>query len=148
MNLKLNRNLFATAAASVLLAAAGMAHAGDAGEGGLTREQVKAELAEARALGTLDEVGERGATDKVLLAREMFNQTQTQVILARYDLEQRLVAEAQAAEANVTLAPEQAAYMEQGTDGPVLMLVSVDQNGEITSVDDIGTLQMVAVDID
>ncbi len=141
MTRNLQRNLLAAAAAAVLLATAGLAQAAE-----ITRDQVRAELAEARALGMLDRPGEAGATDDVLMARERFNETQTRVLIAQRDLEQRQLAEAQAAAEDRALAPEQVAYMEEGRDGPVVVLITTEADGTVSVMD--GPLQLVALDLD
>lgn len=50
----------------------------------LTREQVREELRQARANGTMSVGGELGDTDAVLAARESFNFAQAQAITAAY----------------------------------------------------------------
>ena len=57
-------------------------------DGGLTRQQVRAELMAAREAGTLTQLGEAGDTTEVLSARENFNAAQGQAIMARYQAEQ------------------------------------------------------------
>ena len=50
----------------------------------LTRAQVREELRQARAIGTMSMGGELGDTDAVLAARESFNIAQAQAITAAY----------------------------------------------------------------
>lgn len=57
-------------------------------DGGLTRQQVRAELMAAREAGTLTLAGEAGDTTEVLLARENFNAAQGAAIMAGYQAEQ------------------------------------------------------------
>ena len=52
---------------------------------GLTREQVKAELATARRDGTVGEGGEIGDSPQVLMARAAANEAQAQAIVARLE---------------------------------------------------------------
>lgn len=67
-----------------------LTNAAQAGQGPLTREQVRAELMEARALGTTTQLGEAGDTAQVLAAREQFNSTQTERLVAHYQAEHDL----------------------------------------------------------
>jgi hypothetical protein len=113
-----HRALLCTAAAVVMLSGV----AAHAQAGPLTRAEVRAELAEARAAGLLDVPGEAGATEQVLQAREMHNHLQALVIAAR----QRLLADEQ---------PEVAVYVERGPLGPVLVLVTFDGGGEPYNAD-------------
>lgn len=61
------------------------------GGGPLTREQVKEELRQARANGTLSMQGESGDTPQVLAARDAFNSTQSETIVAEVIADQQLV---------------------------------------------------------
>lgn len=65
--------------------------------GPLTREEVREELRQARANGTLSMHGEAGDTPTVLAAREAFNKTQSETIVAEVVADQqRVVAMAEA----------------------------------------------------
>lgn len=65
--------------------------------GALTREQVRAQLKEARASGTLSMQGEAGDTPQVLAARDVFNTAQGEAIMAAFIADQqRTVALAEA----------------------------------------------------
>jgi hypothetical protein len=73
------------------------AQAGAAFGVGLTREQVRAQLREARANGTLPENGDAGDTAAVLAARDAANAAQGEALMAAYIAEQqRVVALAEA----------------------------------------------------
>jgi hypothetical protein len=101
---------------------------------GLTRAEVRAQLDEARASGQLDRPGEAGATETVIAARERANETD------------RLVAEAQ-----VRLAAEEAAapqerlasYVEEGRDGPQVVLMTFAPDGSLESTE---TLALASID--
>jgi len=126
--------LFAAAAAALLMAGSVAVQAEP-----LTRAEVRAELAEWRAQGMLDRAGEAGATSDVLLARERFNETQSRVLIAKYELEQQQLAERTAA----TALPEIAAYTEAGPDGPQLVVISMNGEG---MVDNVETVDLAAID--
>lgn len=104
---------------------------------GLSREQVRAELAEARAAGLLDQPGEAGATDAVLRNREFHNQLQWLVAQAEHDL---LALEAEDGSDGM---PDLASYVEQGPRGPVLVLMLFDGEGALHSSD---TLALASTD--
>jgi len=95
-----------------------------------TRDEVRAELAEARAAGRLDAAGEAGATPAVLAAREQANATEAQVIAARRALEREILARADG-----DAMPDLASYIEQGREGPVLVLLIFDPRGALHSSD-------------
>ena len=65
------------------------AHASASFGSGLTREQVREQLKQARANGTLSMQGEAGDTPQVLAAREAFNTAQRENIMAAYASEQQ-----------------------------------------------------------
>lgn len=135
MNRHLTRTLLATAAA---VFAIGTAQAADGSQ--LTRAQVRAELADARAAGLLDQGGEAGATETVLEARENYNALQTLVLQARAELEaQSLAAEAGSAQ------PDLDVYYEAGPQGPVMVLLTYDAEGRLHSAD---SLMLAQVEID
>jgi len=100
---------------AVSLAAALLLLATSLSASALTRDEVRSELAMARAQGMLDQPGEAAATDSVLLARELYNETQTREIVARYELE---------LERELALARSQ-------PDGELVMVVEADENGQI-----------------
>jgi hypothetical protein len=130
------KTLFATAAATAVsaISAVVLALAGGAAVAeGLTRAEVQAELAEARAAGTLEPVGEGSTPDSVLQARELFNQTQTQVIEARLALQAELLAQADGGPRSVFA--DIASYVEQTGAGPVLVVVELDETGAVTQVE-------------
>jgi hypothetical protein len=79
------------AAAAANLAEASI-EAPNGGAGPITREQVRAELAQWRAAGLLDRAGDAGATEQVLAAREAYNQQMASAIYARLQQEQELAA--------------------------------------------------------
>lgn len=143
MTRNIQRNLLAAVAAAVLLATSAVVHAE-----GITRDQVRAELAEARALGMLDRPGEAGATEDVLLAREQYNETQTRVLIAKMELEQRQLAQAQAAQQDRALMPEQVAYVEAGKDGPVVVLITTAADGSVSVVEGPARQIVASVDFD
>lgn len=73
-----------------------------ASSGGLTREEVRAELKEARDAGMLTRAGEAGDTRDVLVAREAFNVAQAERITAQYQAEyERQVAAVEAEQARL-----------------------------------------------
>lgn len=77
--------------------AATSAYASASFGGALTREQVREQLRQARADGTLSMQGEAGDTPRVLAAREAFNVAQGEAIMAEYAADQqRTVALAEA----------------------------------------------------
>jgi hypothetical protein len=130
------KTLLATAAATVFSAVSAVVLAlagGAAVAEGLTRAQVQAELAEARAAGTLEPVGEGSTPESVLLAREQFNQTQTQVILARQALQDEQLAQAEGGTRSVFA--DLATYVEQTQAGPVLVVIELDASGAVTQVE-------------
>lgn len=148
--------LLCGAAASALVATCVLAQADEAPA---TRAQVRQEMAYARAHNMLDHTGELGATEDVLLARELFNATQARVLIAKAELEQRIaaaqddIARAEAAQMpqmqERPLQPEQVAYVEQGRQGPVVVLINVGADGSLGYVD--GPMQAthtVALDMD
>ena len=98
---------------AVSLAAALLLLATSLSASALTRDEVRSELAMARAQGMLDQPGEAAATDSVLLARELYNETQTREIVARYELEREL------------------ALARSQPDGELVMVVEADENGQI-----------------
>lgn len=134
MQHRLARTLIATAAAVFTLATA---HAE-----GPSREQVRAELDEARAAGLLDQPGEAGATEAVLAAREAYNARQTQVALAHQALDRELQAAADGASW-----PDLEIYYEAGPQGPVMVLLIYDADGALHSADSL-TLAQVELDLD
>lgn len=136
MNRHLTRTLLATAAA---VFAIGTAQAADDSQ--MTRAQVRAELADARAAGLLDQPGEAGATEAVLEARENYNALQTLVLQARAELE------AQALAANEIAEPDLDVYYEAGPQGPVMVLLTYDAEGDLYSADSV-MLAQVEVDLD
>lgn len=106
-------------------------HASASFGGALTREQVREQLKEARANGTLSMHGEAGDTPRVLAAREAANTAQGEAIMAAYLAEQQrtialaeaeqrradieaegLLAQSLALGAGETLMPEGAAAVE------------------------------------
>jgi hypothetical protein len=112
-----------------------LACAGAASAQALTRAEVQAELAAWRAGGMLDRAGEAAATDTVIAARDRANETD------------RLVAEARAALA-VAMAPDGAtprlvSYVEQGSDGPQVVLLSFHPDGRFESAE---TLALASID--
>jgi hypothetical protein len=117
MNRNLQCKVLARAATALLLAFSAGAQAE-----GLSREQVRAELAEARAQGLLDRPGEIGASANVLLAREQYNETQTRVLIARQELESEPAA-------------GPVVYLEAGRLGPVFVKVSTAPDGSIRVID-------------
>jgi len=127
--------LLAAAAAAAALVAASAVPA--AAEGSLTRDEVRAELADARANGLLDRAGEAGATDDVLAAREQYNAVEALVIAARRAIEQHL-ADNQAADL-----PTLVSYVEESADGPMLVLLMFDDDGSLYGTD---TLSIAAID--
>ena len=131
------RLLLAAAAAASLFATTG-ARAGD--DAGVTRAQVRAELAEARASGMLDRFGEIATPEPVLYARDIHNQTEALVLAARYDYEVHGLAEQQAGTGAM---PELASYVEAGSDGPLLVVVIYDGDGALRSAD---TVALAAID--
>jgi hypothetical protein len=100
----------------------------------LTRAEVRAQLEEARASGQLDRPGEAGATEAVIEARERANETDRLVAEAQ----QRLAAEAAAA-------PQErlASYIEEGSDGPQVVLLTFDAAGSLQSAE---TLALASID--
>ena len=100
----------------------------------LTRAEVQAQLAEARASGQLDRPGEAGATEAVIAARERANETDRLVAEAQY----RLAAE-QAAPAQERLA----SYVEEGSDGPQVVLMTFAPDGSLESAE---TLALASID--
>ena len=120
-----SRLLLAAAASASLFGAAAAAQACGCA---LTRDDVRSELAEARAAGRLDASGEAGATAAVLTAREQYNATEARVIAARLALEQEIQARADAM-------PDLASYVEDGRSGPVLVLLLFDPHGRLHSSD-------------
>lgn len=137
MNRFLTRTLIAAAAVLSL----GAAHAADSGP--MTREQVRAELAQARAAGLMDQPGEAGATTEVLAAREAFNDLQTLVLKAQAELDMQL---AQAATEGAA-EPDLDVYYEAGPNGPVMVLLMYDAAGNLYSADSMA-LAMVDIDVD
>jgi hypothetical protein len=118
----------ASAASAVVLALAG----GTALAEGLTRAQVQAELADARAAGALEPAGEGSTPEAVLQARELFNQTQAQVIEARQALRAERLAQDEGAPRSVFA--DIATYVEQGGGGPVLLVIDLDTTGTVRQV--------------
>ena len=130
------KSLLATAAATIVsaLAAVVLALAGGAAIAeGLTRAQVQAELAQARASGTLEPAGQASTPDSVLLARELFNQTQTRVMLAQQALRAEWLAQAQDTPRSVFA--DLASYVEQTRSGPVLVVIQLDAAGSVAQVE-------------
>jgi len=135
MNRHFARTLLATAAA---VFAIGSVQAADGGT--LTRAQVRAELAEARAAGLLDQPGEAGATAAVLEARENYNALQTLVAHAQQELQVQMQAAANGgAERDLDV------YYEAGPQGPVMVLLTYDNEGNLYSAD---SMLLSALDID
>ena len=89
----------------------------------LTREQVREQLREARANGTLSMHGEAGDTPRVLAAREAFNTVQSETIMAAYLADQRrTVALAEAEQRRVEIEAEgRLAQMLALSEGETLM---------------------------
>jgi hypothetical protein len=122
----------ATALAAVLFASSLTAFGGEALDielpsmrtpapaGTLSRDDVRADLAMARAQGMLDAAGEAGATPDVLLARQRFNQTQERVLLARYELQR------EPTRLHVAAVP---------SEGDVLLIVEPDASGRLAAVE-------------
>ncbi|MFY9511719.1 MAG: DUF4148 domain-containing protein [Rubrivivax sp.] len=104
---------------------------------GLSREQVRAELDEARAAGLLDQPGEAGATDEVLRNREFNNQLQWLVATAEREL---MALQPEDGSAGM---PDLASYVEEGPNGPVLVLMLFESDGSLHSSD---TLTLASAD--
>lgn len=95
------RNAWAVAVAAGVMALSGAAFAGEAlpeempsmrtpveaAVSGITRADVKAELAEARLAGTLAGGGDASDTPQLLAARERFNAEQTEMLIAQAQAE-------------------------------------------------------------
>ena len=126
----------------VLLAAALIAGGAVAQAEPLTRAEVRADLAEWRALGLLEQ-GEMGASTAVLEARERFYQTQTRTLIAKYELEQKLQAEREAATAGAPPAPDVVSYTEAGPDGPQVVIVRLDNQGMVEGYE---TVMLASID--
>lgn len=131
----------------------------------LTREQVRADLREARAQGLMEPVGAGSTPDAVLMARELANETQARVLEARmalaaerlaqvHNAEQMAAAPMAADEASAAAADtitvagsglqlpmgisapfDIATYVEQGPDGPVLVVIELDGRGAMARVE-------------
>lgn len=117
-------------AALLALAAALTMTATAADEPALTRDQVRAELAEARAAGLLDVPGDTGATEAVLAARDQYNALLALVLQARWALQEQLLS----AVGEVT-DPDLEVYYEAGPHGPVMVLLIYDEVGDLYSAD-------------
>ena len=94
----------------------------------LSRDDVRTELAQARAEGLLDHFGDAGASDDVVAARAQFNATQALVMAAQQAYERRR------ADRNDRM-PDLASYVEEGPDGPVFVLMLFEADGSLHSSD-------------
>lgn len=142
MNRTTMRRVFGAAAAAAMLALGAAAsahdlggpgcrsvHASAAAGDGLTRQQVRDDLARARALGLLDRPGEAGADDAVVAARERENAFDALAIEAR----ERLAADG----------PDLDSYVEEGEYGPRLVVLIFDADGAIHSID---AIELASID--
>jgi hypothetical protein len=134
MNKSLHRLCFAAAAALLFAASVGRADEAPATElptlrtplapSQLARDAVRAELAQARTDGRLDRPGEAGAVEDGAAASEPFNATQALVMAAQLAYEERLAGSADDM-------PDLASYIEEGVDGPVLVLLLFDPDAAV-----------------